>query len=110
MYIFLGFIVFCTSQSKKVVTKEDIIGRLYLNNVVKEILEAFGSTKKGQPFRYPSQFSKHLSICPSVCVSVRLFVRVFTFEVPFKHLFALTSRMSNIFRDLESSGKSNGKK
>ena len=35
----------------------------------------------------------------------------FTFEVPFKHLFAPTSgnRMSNIFRDLESLGKINGK-
>ena len=45
-----------------------------------------------------------LSTCPSVCV--------FTFEVPFKHLFAPTSqsRMSNIFRDSESLGKSNGKK
>ena len=45
-------------------------------------------------------------------MSVRLFVRVFTFEVPFKRLFAPTSRnrMSNIFRDSESLGKSNGKK
>ena len=45
-----------------------------------------------------------LSLCPSVCV--------FTFEVPFKRLFAPTSqsRMSNIFRDLESLGKSNKKK
>ena len=36
----------------------------------------------------------------------------FTFEVPFNGLFAPTSRswMSNIFRDLESLGKSNGKK
>ena len=48
------------------------------------------------------------SICPSVCLSVRMF----TFEVPFKGLFAPTSgsRMSNIFRDSESLGKSNGKK
>jgi hypothetical protein len=37
-----------------------------------------------------------------VCPSVRLFVRVFTFEVPFKHLSAPTSRiwMSNIFEIL----------
>ena len=51
-------------------------------------------------------FSK--SKCPSVCVSVC----VFTFEVPFKRLFAPTSRsgMSNIFSDSESLGKSNGKK
>ena len=56
------------------------------------------------------------SKCPSACMSVRLSVRpsvhVFTFEVPFKRLFAPTSRsqMSNIFRDSESLGKSNGKK
>ena len=45
------------------------------------------------------------SICPSVRVSVH-------FRVPFKRLFALTawSRMSNIFRDSESVGKSSGKK
>ena len=46
-------------------------------------------------------FSK--SICPYVC---------HTFEVPFNGLFAPTfrSQMSNIFRDSESLGKSNGKK
>ena len=46
--------------------------------------------------------------CPSVCPSVR----VFTFEVPLKHYFAPTSqsRMSNIFRDSESLGKSSGNK
>ena len=44
----------------------------------------------------------------SVCVSVR----PFTFEVPFKRLFAPTSRswMSKIFRYAESLGKSNKKK
>ena len=44
---------------------------------------------------------------PSVCVSV-----CSLFEVPFNGLFAPTSRsrMSNIFRDSESLGKSNGKK
>ena len=49
-----------------------------------------------------------LSVCLSVCVSVC----VFTFEVPFNGLFApiSRSRMSNIFRDSESLGKSNGKK
>ena len=48
----------------------------------------------------------------SVCLSVCLSVCVFTFEVPFKRLFAPTSpsQMSNIFRDSESLGKSNGKK
>ena len=56
------------------------------------------------------------SICPyvclSVCLSVCLCVCAFTFELPFKRLFAPTSqsRMSNIFRDFESLGKSNGKK
>ena len=45
-----------------------------------------------------------MSVCPCVCL--------FTFEVPFKCLFAPTSqsRMSKIFRDSESLGKSNGKK
>ena len=52
------------------------------------------------------------SKCPSVCVFVRPCVCLFTFEVPFNGLFAPTSqsRMSDIFRDLESLGKSNGKK
>ena len=52
------------------------------------------------------------SICPSVCLFVCLSVCLFTFEVPFKRLFAPTSRsrMSKIFRDSESLGKSNGKK
>ena len=42
------------------------------------------------------------SKCPSACPSVRPSVCVFTFEVPFKRLFAPTSksRISNIFRDL----------
>ena len=67
-------------------------------------------------------FSKHwpsglmLSISRNVrlyvCLSVRVFVCQFTFEVPFKRLFVPTSwsRMSNIFRDSESLGKSSGKK
>ena len=48
----------------------------------------------------------------SVCVSVCLSVCLFTFEVPFKRLFAPTSRsrMSKILGDSESLGKSNGKK
>ena len=52
------------------------------------------------------------SKCPSVFVSVCPSVCLFTFEVPFNGLFATTSRsrMSNIFRDLESLGKSNGMK
>ena len=56
--------------------------------------------------------SKCPSVCPSVCLSVCPSVRVFTFEVPFKRFFPPTSRspMSNIFRDSESLGKSNGKK
>ena len=63
-------------------------------------------------------FSKHrpsgpmLSISLIVRLSVRLSVHVFTFEVPLKRLFSPTSRsrISNIFRDLESLVKSNGKK
>ena len=60
--------------------------------------------------------SVYKSICPSVRLSVRLSVCPcvcrFTFEVPFNGLFAPTSqsRMSNIFRDSESLGESNGKK
>ena len=52
------------------------------------------------------------SISQNVRLSVCLSVCLFTFEVPFKHLFAPTSqsRMSNIFRDSEFLGKSNGKK
>ena len=65
-----------------------------------------------------TEFSKHrpfgpmLSISRFVRLSVCLSVRVFTFEVPFNGLFAPTSRsrMSNIFRDSESLGKSHGKK
>ena len=51
------------------------------------------------------------SVCPPVYPSVCLSVCVFTSEVPFKRLFATTSqsRMSNIFRDSESLGKSSGK-
>ena len=53
-----------------------------------------------------------LSISRNVRPSVCICVCVFTFEVPFKRLFAPTSRsrMSNIFRDSESLRKSNGKK
>ena len=55
------------------------------------------------------------SICPSVCVSVCLSVCLSVCslrEVPFNGLFAPTSRsrMSNIFRDSESLGKSSEKK
>ena len=47
----------------------------------------------------------------SICPSVRLSVCLFTFKVPLNGLFAPTSRsrMSNIFTDSESLGKSNGK-
>ena len=49
------------------------------------------------------RLSVRLSVCLSICV--------LTFEVPFKRFFApiSQSRMSNIFRDSESLGKSNGK-
>ena len=62
----------------------------------------------------PFQSIGHLGWCflKSICPSVSPPVCVFTFEVPFKRLFAPTfqSRMSNIFRDLESLGKRNEKK
>ena len=50
----------------------------------------------------------HMCVRLSVCVSVFLF----TFEVPFNGIFDPTSRsrMTKLFRDSESSGKSNGKK
>ena len=52
------------------------------------------------------------SKCPSVCVFVCPSVCLFTFEVPFNGLFAPTSQswMSNIFKDFEFLGKSNGNK
>ena len=72
------------------------------------VLEAFGLFRDGLIVS-TLQFSKHRPSGPmlSISVNVRLRVCVFTFEVPFKHLFAPTSRswMSNIFRDLESLGE-----
>ena len=64
------------------------------------------------------RFSKHrpfglmLSISRFVRTYVCLYICLFNFEVPLNGLFAPTSqsRMSNIFRDSESLGKSNGKK
>ena len=52
------------------------------------------------------------SKCPYICLCVCVSVCLFTFEVPFNGLFDPTSRsrMSNIFRDSKSLGKSNGKK
>ena len=74
--------------------------------------------KSGRVKFWPKPFSKHrpsgpmLSISRFVRLCVCLSVCLFTFEVPFKRLFAPTSRSrtSNIFRDSESLGKSNGKK
>ena len=53
-----------------------------------------------------NDITKLVDLCVCLCVCL------FTFEVPFNGLFAPTSRsrMSNIFRDSESLGKSNGKK
>ena len=72
----------------------------------------------GTPPSHNIWFSKHwpsgpmLSISQFVRPSVCLYVCLFTFEIPFNSLFAPTSqsRMSNIFTDSESLGKSNGKK
>ena len=75
-----------------------------------------------KPLSLEIYFSKHRPSGPmlsisrfvrlSVCPSVRPSVCLFTFEVPFNGLFAPTSRsrMSNIFWDSESLGKSSGKK
>ena len=72
---------------------------LYIFKALALWADAFYKSKR--PSVYPAVF---LSVCPSV--------RLFTFEVPFKRLFAPTfrSQISNIFRNLESFGKSNGKK
>ena len=53
-------------------------------------------------------FQVNFSISVSVCVSICLF----TFEVPFKCIFAPTSKiwMSKSFKDFKSFRKSNGKK
>ena len=82
---------------------------------------ANASTKAN--LRAKNAFSKHrtsgpmLSISQNFCLSVRLSVHLSVrlsvcFEVLFKRLFAPTSRsrMSNIFRDSESLGKSSKKK
>ena len=71
------------------------------------LLKCFQSNRPSGPMLFISQ-NVHLSVCLSICPSVCLF----TFEVLFKRLFVPTSqsRRSNIFRDLESLGKSNGKK
>ena len=69
-------------------------------------------------YNLKERFSKHrpsgpmLSISRNVHMCVCVFVFLFTFEVQFNGLFSPTSqsRMSNIFRDSESLGKSNGKK
>ena len=58
-------------------------------------------------------FSKHRPSGPMLSISRNVRLSVCSlFEVPFKHLFAPTSRswLSKFFRDLESLGKSNGKK
>ena len=61
---------------------------------------------------WPLGLSISRNVCLFVCLSVRVSVCLFTVEVPFNGLFAPTScsRMSNIFRDSESLGKSNEKK
>ena len=65
--------------------------------------ELFSTHRPSGPMLSISQ-NVHICVCLSVCL--------FTFEVPFNGLFAPTSqsRMSNIFRDSESLGKSYGKK
>ena len=71
------------------------------------VYKSFSLNRPSEPIQSISRFVR-LSVRVSVCLSVC----VFTFEVPFKRLFAPTSRsrMSNIFRASETLGKSNGKK
>ena len=68
---------------------------------------------KHRPFGPMLSISRNVrpSVRMSVCLCVCPCVCLFTFEVPFNCLFSPPSRswMSNIFRDSESLGKSNGK-
>ena len=76
-------------------------GRSFNNGAYTDYFQSIGPL--GQCF-----LKVEMSVCLCVCLSVCLF----TFEVPFNGLFAPTSqsRMSIIFTDSESLGKSNGKK
>ena len=88
-----------------------ILKRTELDSSGQRLISSIGKTKR-IAFSKHRPFGPMLSISRFVRLSVCLSVRVFTFEVPFNGLFAPTSqsRMSNIFRDSESLGKSNGKK
>jgi hypothetical protein len=82
----------------------DILQRRNQGRQMREgVNETFSNHRPSGPMLSISWFVR---LC--VCLSVRLFI----FEVPFNCLFAPTSwsRMSKIFRDSESLGKSNGKK
>ena len=59
-----------------------------------------------------SQYSQSRNVHMFVCLFVCVYICLFIFKVAFNGVFAPTSRsqMSNIFRDSESLGKSNGKK
>ena len=85
----------------------DIANNLTKLHQLISVQRGFSKHRPSGPMLSISQ-NFHMSVCLSVC----LFVCLFTFEVPFNGLFAPTSRsrMSNIFRDSESLGKSNGKK
>ena len=66
-------------------------------------------TKFTKPSGPMLSISRNVHMCVCVCGCLCVF---FTFEIPFKRLFAPTSRswMSQIFRDSESLGKSNENK
>ena len=93
---------------------EGDVGKPARGEIMPSYLYSF-TNRLGILFKAPALWADafYKSKCPYVfsvffCVSVC----VFTFEVPFNGLYAPTSRsrMSNIFRDSESLGKSNGKK
>ena len=74
-----------------------------------EILNPWGKVMERSGLRYEHFCLKLSKIAAQIFFLLSHF---FTFEVPFNGLFAPTSqsRMSNIFRDSESLGKSSGKK
>ena len=86
-------------------------GAVTLTRILVKIFLVFSKHRPSGPMLSISR-NVRLSVLLSICLSVCLSVSVFTFQVPFKCLFSPTSRsrMSNIFRDSESLGKSNWKK
>ena len=114
-FILNVFKSFCKCSSLLCIQSSSFINRKTLckiNVFNKYILHKVFSKHRPSGSMLSISRNVRLSVRLSVCLSVCLCVCLFTFEVPFNGLFAPTSRscMSNIFRDSESLGKSNGKK